>query len=323
MTKFIGQQADIGIAKEAVRGTAETSATFYLPKMSMTVDDIIEQAVDENSIGVIEDATDAKVIHKAAEGEVEGKIGDKSLGLILLSLLGTVSTSGPTDSAYTHTFSVAQTATHQSLTIFQEDPNADYKYANGMIKNLEISAVLGEFCRFKFGFMAKVGATATLTPSYSAENAFLPQHATFKTATTQAGLDAASAISIRQCKVVFDNDLEEDNALGTIGPVDILNKRFSVEGELEIIFNDETFKTDLLADTAKALRLELNNSDVLIGSTSTPKLTIDLHSVKYSEFKRNYGNGDVVTASVKFKGFYKLADSKMITVKLINAQSSY
>ena len=32
MTKFIGALSDVGIAKEASRGTAESSATFYLPK---------------------------------------------------------------------------------------------------------------------------------------------------------------------------------------------------------------------------------------------------------------------------------------------------
>lgn len=323
MSKFVGALADIGIAKESVRGTAETSATFWLPKMALTYDDVIEQAVDDSTIGVIEDATDAKLVHKSGEGEIEGKMGDKSLGLILLGLFGTVSTAGPSDSAYTHTFSVNQSAQHQSFTIFQEDPNQDYKYALGMLTKFETAIELGKFCSYKIGWKSKPGATATLTPSYSAENSFLPQHGVIKIATTQAGLDAASAMNLRMVKLTFEKNVEEDNAIGSTSAVDILNKRFMAEGELEIVFNDETFKTQLLADTAQALRVQLNNTDVLIGTTSTPKLTIDFHSVKFSEFKRNYGNSDIVTASVKFKAFYKLADSKMITCSLVNAQTSY
>jgi len=323
MSKFIGALADIGIAKEAVRGTAETSASFYIPKMSLTVDDVIEQALDENTIGVIEDTTDAKLVHKASDIEIEGKIGDKSIGLILLSLLGSDSVAGPTDSAYTHTFTVAQSAQHQSLTVFQEDPNQDYKYANGMVTKFDLNVELGKFCMFKVGFRAKAGATATLTPSYSAENSFLPQHGVIKIASTQVGLDAASALSIRSVKVTFDQNTEDDNVIGSVAPADILNRQFMAEGELELVFNDETFKTQLLADTAQALRIDLNNTDVLIGSSSTPRLKIDFHSVKFSEFKRNYGNGDIVTATVKFKAHYKLADSKMVTITLINAQSSY
>lgn len=323
MSKFIGALANIGIAKEASRGTGEASASFWIPKMSMSVDDIIEKVIDENTIGVIEDSVDAKTVLKASECEIEGRIGDKSIGLLLYALFGSKAVSGPTDSAYTHTFTIGQSAQHQSLTLFQDDPNQDYTYALAMIKKFDINVELKKFAMFKIGFRAKAGATATLTPSYTAENSFLPQHGSIKIASTQAGLDAASAINIRAVKMSFNPNLEDDLSIGSLAPTDILNRQFSTEGELEIVFNDETFKTDLLADTAKALRVRLNNSDVLIGSTSTPVLTFDFHSVKFSEFKRNYGNGDVVTASVKFKAFYKMADSKMITCTLVNGQSSY
>jgi len=323
MSKFIGALANIGIAKEAVRGTAETSATFYLPKMALSVDDVIDQVIDENTIGVIEDSIGAGLVHKASDIEIEGKIGAKSIGLLLYCLFGSKAVSGPTDSAYTHTFTVAQSAQHQSLTVFQDDPNQDYKYALGMIKKFDMNIELKKFAIFKVGLRAKAGATATLTPSYSAEDSFLPQHGIIKVATTQAGLTAASALSLRAVKLSIEKNVEEDNAIGSTAPVDILNKQIAIEGEIEVVFNDETFKTQMLADTAQALRIQLNNTDSLIGSTSTPVLTIDLHSVKYSDFKRNYVNGDVVTATVKFKAFYKLADSKMVTCTLVNAQTSY
>ena len=323
MSKFIGAQADVGIAKEAVRGTAESSASFWIPKMSLTMDDVIEQATDENSVGVIEDMTDAKIVKKASEGEIEAKVGDKSIGLILLGTLGSVSTSGPSDSAYTHTFSVLQSSQHPSLTVFVDDENQDYKYALGMITSFELTAETGKFVTYKAGLRAKAGATATLSPSYTAENSFLAQHAIFKTASTQAGLGAASAINIKSVNFKIEKNVEDDVALGSVAPVDILNKQFAIDGSLELVFNDANIKTDMLADTAKAMRIELANTDVTIGASTNPKLTVDFHSVKFSEFTRNYGNGDIVTASVSFKAFYKLADAKMITVALVNAQSSY
>lgn len=323
MSKFIGALADVGIAKEAVRGTAESAASFWIPKMGLSYDDVIGAVIDESSIGVIEDSTGQKLVHKSGEGEIEGKIGDKSFGLLLLAMLGSVSTSGPTDSAYTHTFSVLQSAQHPSLTIFQDDSNQDYKYALAMLTQMEIMVELEKFATFKAGFKSKAGATATLTPSYSAENAFLPQHGVVKVATTQSGLGAASAFNLRSIKLNFNKNVEEDNTIGNTAPVDILNKQFQAEGEFEVVFDDNTFKTLLLNDTENALRLELTNSDVLIGSSSVPKLTVDFHSIKVTEFKRNYSNGDITTATVKFKGFYKLADSKMMTIVLINAQASY
>lgn len=323
MSKFIGATVDFGIAKEAVRGTAETTALYWLPKVSLSLDDMIENANDENSIGVIEDIQGINLVYKYAEGEIEAKVGDKSFGLILLATLGSLSTGTISDSAYPHTFTVLQSSQHPSLSLFVDDANQDYKHALGMITSLEVNGETGQIINYKAGFRAKVGATATLTPSYSAETLFLAQHITVKTATTQAGLDAAGAIVVRSFNLKIEKNVEDDKNLGTTEPTDILNKQFAVEGSIDFVFDANTIKTEMLASTVKALRIQLDNTDVLIGSTSTPRIQFDLHAVKWGEFTRNYGNGDIVTASVPFKAFYKLADAKMITVVLRNAVASY
>lgn len=324
MTKFIGRLADIGIAKEAVRGSAEATVDFYLPKTSLSIDDGIEQAIDESSIGVIEGATGANVVARFAEGEIEGNIYDKSFGLLLLSALGSVSTSGPAEtSVYTHAFSVLQSAQHPSLTLFLDDPNQDYKYALAVLQSLELDVMLGQYARYKAAFRSKAGATATLSPSYSAENHFLPQHGSLKIASNLAGLGAASALDIRSVRLSIEKNAEDDRKLGSLDQADILNKEMAVEGSIELVFNDNTFKTQMLADTAQALRIRLTNSDVTIGTTLNPQLTVDLAKVKFSKFERMYANGDTVTAAVDFKGFYSLSDTSMITAELINTQASY
>lgn len=323
MSKFIGRIADVGIAKEASRGTAESAATFYLPKTSLTYDDGVEQVIDESSLGVVEDSPNASVVGKFGSGEIEGNILDKSFGLLLLSAMGGLSTSGPSDSAYTHTFSVQQDAQHDSLTLFLEDPNQDYKYALAVIDSLEIDAMIGQYARYKAGFRSKVGETATLTPSYSAENHFLPQHITLSYATTLSGLSSPTTVNVRSAKISINNNVEDDRKLGSLDAADILNKQFSIEGSLELVFDANTFKTQMLADTSLAIRLRLTNTDVLIGSSSRPQLTIDLAKVKFGKFSKNYANNDVVLATVDFKAHYSLSDSKMVAVELINAQTSY
>lgn len=324
MSKFIGRLADIGIAKESVRGTAETTASFWLPKLSLTMDDMVEQVVDESSIGVIEDSPNAAVVGKFATGELEGNIADNSFGLLLLAALGSVSTSGPSQSTvYTHTFSVQEDAQHDSLTLFLDDPNQDYKFALGMIDSLELDFAVGQFAKFTAGFRAKVGATATLTPSYTLGNNFLPQHITLGYATTLAGLSSATSVNVKSVKLTVNNNVEDDRKLGSVDAADILNKQFSVEGELELVFDAETFKTQMLADTALALRIRLTNTAVTIGSSLNPQLTIDIAKAKFSEFEKTYENDEIVTATVKFKAFYSASDSKMITFELINTTTSY
>jgi len=324
MTKFIGRLADIGIAKEATRGTAESTADFFLPKTSLSIDDGVEQVIDESSVGVIEDSTDASVVSKFAEGEIEGNIFDKSFGLILLAWLGSVSSTGPTDtSVYTHSFSVLQSAQHPSLTLFLDDPNQDYKYALAVLKSLDLDVMLGKYATYKAGFRSKAGATATISPSYTAENHFLPQHGSIKIASAPSGLDSGTEVDIRSIKITSNKNVEDDRKLGSLDQADILNKQFAVEGTIELVFDDETFKTEMLADTAKALRIALVNSEVTIGAASNPSLTLDLAKVKFSKFERGYSNDDTVTATVDFKGFYSLSDTSMITAELINEQSSY
>jgi hypothetical protein len=324
MTKFIGRLADIGIAKEASRGTAESSVDFYLPKVSLTIDDGIEQAVDESSIGVIEDSINASVVGKYAEGEIEGNIYDKSFGLILLAALGSLSTSGPSQtSVYTHAYSVLQSAQHPSLTLFFDDPNQDYKYPLAMLTTLEMDFVVGQYARYKAAFRSKKGETATLSPSYSAENHFLPQHIAVQYATTVSGLSSPTTVEVRSAKITINKNVEDDRKLGSLDQDDILNKQLSVEGSLELVFDAETFKTQMLADTSLALRIVATNTDVTIGSSLNPKLTITLAKAKFSNFERNYDNDSTVIATVDFKAHYSLGDTAMITAELINTQSSY
>lgn len=124
-------------------------------------------------------------------------------------------------------------------------------------------------------------------------------------------------------KLTISKNIEDDRKLGSVDQVDILNKQFAVEGMIELVFNAESFKTEMLEDTAKAVRLELANSDVTIGSSLNPKITIDMAKVKFSSFEKQYQNDDVVVASVNFKAFYSTTESEMITIGLVNETSSY
>lgn len=324
MAKFIGRLADIGIKKESVRGTAESTASFWLPKLSLTLDDEIEQAIDESSIGVIEDSPNASVIGKIAIGELEGNIHDNSFGLLLLATLGGISTSGPSQSTvYTHTFSVQQDAQCDSLTLFLDDPNQDYTFALGMIDSMELDFMLDGFAKFTAGFRAKAGATGTHSPSYTLGNNFLPQHMTVGYATTLAGLSSPTTVNVRSVKLSINKNLEDDRRLGSLDPVDILNRQLSVEGSMELVFDANTFKTQMLADTSLALRFTLTNTDVTIGSSLNPKITITLAKCKFSKFEKKYENDGIVTASVDFKAFYSASDSQMIAVELVNTTSTY
>lgn len=328
MSKGIGRLMQAGVAKEAVRGTGETAPTFIIPFSEASFTPKDDKIVDEQSFGVIEDSLGQSIVKEWSEIELGAPITDKSFGLILLAALGAVNSAANADAAGTvkdHTFTVAQSAQHQALTIFLDDPiaAADYKFALSSLSSLEISYELGKFVNYKAKFLAKKGASATITPSTVTENRFLPQNLTFKLASALSGLTGATAIAIKKLSITIEKNLESDDVLGSTTPADFLNKQFSVKGDIEAIWQGEAdFKTAALAGTAQAMRIDLL-STALIGTAAHPQLTIDLAKIIFSDWSDPIKLDNIMTQTLSFKAHYSTADSKLITTKLTNLQASY
>lgn len=329
MAKQIGRKFAVGIAKEAVRGTAETAATFYPQFGEASVDEKVEFAEREEAAGVIEEATGADIVKQYSAINIKMPVGDKSFPLILLSALGTLVTSDNADSdpsVKDHTINVAQSVQHQALTAFLDDPvgGNDYKHALGMVESVGIEAVLGKAIEANIVMRAKKGASASLTPTITTENRFLPQHATIKFASSQAGLGAASASIVKNFKLTINKNLEDDDVIGTVDPADFNNKQFSIEGELEANWESEAdYKTVMQAGTYKAMRIDLKNTDVTIGSAAKPEIMIDLYRVQLKEVTRPIKVNDIIKQTISFKAYYSLTDSKMIQIIATNTTASY
>ena len=254
---------------------------------------------------------------------------DQSTGLLFLSLLGSqaVATHSGESVVYDHTFSVGESAQHQSLTLFIHDPlsGTDYSHANGVIHKMEIDAELKKFVQLSCSGRAQKGVSqSAFTPSILTENRFIPQYMTFKYATAVSGLSGATAIALKNIKLTVDETIEDQEVLGSVAPADFLNKEFKVEGQLECIYQNLTdFKTVALAtpNVGQAMLIDLINTDVVLGSATNPELKITLNQVFFSEYSRPIKVKDLVYQTVKFRGSYKLADSAMITILLTNGVS--
>lgn len=322
MSKFIGQLANLGIGRETTRGTP-VAAAFWLARTQITFDDKAEKALAMQAMGVIDDATDAFVTKVWAEGTVEGYIRDKSFGLILYALMGAETPTGA--NPYTHTYTLAQSNQHTSLTLYADDPNQDYRFALAMLNKLSIEAKPGELVTFSADFMARRSVPDSQTKSYVAENHFTAKHTNVYLASNIAGLAAASALAVKGVKIDFMKNLLPEQDLGTISLADIHNQSIAVEGELELMYEDQTYRNYMLDGTYKSLRIELKNTDVDLGGGVNPKLTIDLPRVHFFDWEQDRTNDKIVMQKVKFKALYDLSATKNIidSIVLINAQASY
>ena len=329
MAKGIGRRVQVGFAKETSRGTAESAAEYWLPWAELSVDDKDERVQLNQSYGVIEESLGEEIVKQWAELTLGGPVSDTTLGLLLLAVFGGLSSDANADASgnvYDHTYSVGQSAQHQALSLFVDDPlgGQDYKHALGMIDTFELTYERGEYIRFNAGLRALKGETATLTPSTTAENRFRPQDLTFKVASAKSGLTGASAVVIKSATITIEKNLEDDDVLGNVAPVDFLNKQFMISGTIEAMWQNESdFKTASLAGTDKALRFDLVDSNTTIGTAANPQLRIDLAKVNFRPVTRAIALDDMIMQTVEFKAHYSTADTEMVEAILTNLVTSY
>jgi len=326
MTKYIGRRLKIGVAKETVRGAGATP-TYLVPHLSFSVDDKVTSVREQAGIGVIADSDNTFITTRWAGGDLESEVRDSSFGLFLYNLLGTCSTTGPADEAYTHSFSVSETNQHQSLALLVQDPNTTEMYSLAMIESMEILVELDEIVRFTIAFLAQRAESSSDTvPAITAENKFTKKHLSFKVAATLANLDAATASSVKRLRLSINKNLMLDDVLGTASPEDILNRQMAVEGEVELNYEDETWKNYFTNATKRAMEIKLTNTDATIGSGSTnPSLTIRMPRVDFYEWEPDYALDEIVSQTLSFRANYDVSGGNNIisTCDLVNGVVSY
>jgi len=326
MAKFVGRLLQLGIAKEGTRG-AGAASTYMLPNTSFSFDDKIVQARSVGALGKLADSEEAFVTTKYGQGDFEGEIRSKSFGLLLYSMLGTVSSAAVVDESYTHTFTINQSNQHQSLSFVVVDSNTSELYKLVMLESLELTAELDEVVRYSASFMGKqaVGTSETV-PAAVAENKFTKKHLSFKIAENIAGLAGATASSIKSLNLTINKNVALDDVLGTAEPEDILNRQLGVEGSVTLNYEAETFKNYMKDNTDRAIEIKLTNTDDKLGSGLTnPSLTIQMPKVDFFEWEPDYSLDEIVSQTISFKASRDVSGgADMIsTCSLVNDVVSY
>lgn len=331
LLKGIGKLIQIGVSIETTRGTAKTPAQYWLAADDWSMEERFANAVDSQVYGLIEDNVSQTRVKNWAEGSMRVPIGGTTAAVLFRSLFGSITSvlhSGETI-MYDNTIGVGQDVQHDSLTFFVHDPiptpggaTGDYTHANTVVNKIEIDYSLGNFVMMTASMRGIVGSAAAVVfvPSQAVETRFVPQYMTFKVATTYAGLGAASAIKIKSCKVTIDENIEDDDVMGQTSPRDFLNKEFMIEGTIEAIWQNESdFKTGALANTSKAMRIDLVNSDVTEGVATNPQFRLDFAKVFFTEFSRPIKIKDVVYQTVSFKAARSITDGFMCRALFVNS----
>jgi len=326
MVNQLGRLNGIGLAKEAVRGTAIATPDFWLQWEAINHDDVVTYVDNVSGSGSVVDSRGSEVVSKHAEGGYDFLIGSESFGLPLLSTLGAVSSAaaGGETAVYDHTFTLTNTSERQTLTVFEDTPNGDRSFANAVSSGISISFEAGKLMNYSLGLTSFSGESKTLSASCPVENVFRPQDFSIKMADDVAGLDAASVIVVKTASVEIACAATPNVVLGQLNPADILSGTFGITGKFSLLMDDATYTDLQLNGSHKALRLSLQNGDVDIGVASHPGFTMDLSKCFFQEISNSKGLDDLVEQEVTFKATIDCATGLIVdNVVLTNTTASY
>jgi len=322
MAKFTGRLVSVGIGKESPRGTG-ASATYWIPKTAISFDDKAAKSMVGGSYGHISDAAmTGYVTSQWAEGDIEGEINVNSFGLILLALCGTDTPANPETGVYNHVYTLDNQVQHPSLSILVHDSIDDLRFRLAMINSLTIDIALGKIVTYVANWISKVHQDSTATtPSYSIDNRFTSKDLVFKVGSTIDNL--GTAVSLKKLTIKIEKNVEKIDVLGTLEPEDIVLKGFKITGDLELNYEDRTWRDYMLNGSVKAMQIQLVNNK-LIGATQKPTLNLIFPKVFFSEWEHAEGLEDIASQKLTFEILFDLAQVRLwSTFALTNNVVSY
>ena len=326
MAKIIGRTGAIGIGIESTQGT-KVAASYWVPVQGYSYDDKIELVKNDSAMGRIEEFNDADITKLWGEGDYDGKIFLNSVGAELVALFGQSPTSAQrtTTGVYDHTYALLNNNDHKSLTVCYEDGLQELSFPFAMIDSWSLDVAVDDYVKRSISLMGKKSESATHTPSFTNEIEFIPSQITFKMASAQSGLDAASGINITAFNMEVSKNVEPVYVLGSNEPNDILNKQFGVTGSIEMYFESTTYRDYVFANTHRAIRIDMKDTATIIGSSGShnPELYFDLNEVVFEEFERGWDANDPLTQTLNFEAMFNMADAAMISARLTNTVTSY
>lgn len=325
MADFSGRKVSIGLAPEATRGTP-TAAASWVQQLDADFFNKSDKIINESVVGVLNSGSASEVVRDWAEGKIDGKVLDKGFGYLLYAALGQVSSAANPDasgSVKDHTFTQSQSNTPKTFTVTRKDGNGDKQYALGTLKSLEITVVVGEFVQYSSEGVTRKGAVSSSTVAYALENEFKAKYATVKMAANVAGLGAATAIPVRSIKLKFTRKTNPYFVVGSNDPSDIFVEEFSTTGEMTLRYTDTTYEVAHFNNTIQALLIDLQNTDVTLGTSARPRLQLTLPRVTTTDFNLDQKRDAIVEQTIALRGLFDPGSGAEVTAVLTNQQASY
>lgn len=329
MAYLKGEDINLGIARETVRGTPEVPATFIAGRTPTGVRLITEKTPIRETKGGGMSSQGSVMVQKRSEGDLEFNVKNGSIGYLLLSLLGRVVTSAA-GAAYSHLFDILPgNPQHPTLTLaLSQLGQQDYEYAKAIVKSLEIRTPVDDLVNATVGFVGVSEAThADYTVAFpSTDYYFRHYDVTIKIAANVAGLGAASAMSVKEFSLSIVNNGRVNQNIGELTPGDVLGIMHEVSGSMVLDYVDEVHHDIYAAEAYRAMEIKMVRTDIDIdggAGTANPTVTIVLPKISYINNEPDRPIDDIATQGIEFMAHYDEDEASGIEVTVVNNIADY
>lgn len=318
MTYYMGKNSYVAIKKQATAGTAETTASIFIPVEEFP--DIKTRPLNTYTKEYRNNTVEITKVYRKPNLGSEGNLvfpcyGDM-LTYALYGVFGEVASSGDAE-GYTHTYTVAETLPIWTVFLGTDDLAVE-KYHDMTMKSIEL--VL-EPESDMIGTVEMVGATGDIITS-----ALTPTYTTLRPLTygdASVSIRGSADCDVESFSVKIDRGVQEKRVICTTGlgayePNMVYPTTIMVEGEMTLYFDgyDEykyflgtssatsvTTDTYVETDADSAIILTVTGQEIKAsGAATTDLLTLTIHKALWDDvsFERTWD--DRIKQTIAFKG---------------------
>lgn len=324
-----GEDINLGIARETVRGTAEDPSTFIPARTPTGIRQIVEKVQVRETRGGGMSSQGSVLVQKRSEGDLEFNVRNQTFGFLLLSLLGKVTTSAA-GSAYSHLFELLTgNPQYPTLTLaLSQLGMQDYQYKKSICTALEIRTPVDDLVNATASFIGVSEEThADYTVAFpSTDYYFRHYDVTIKIAADVAGLGAASALSVKDFSLSIVNNGRVNQNVGELTPGDVLAIMHEITGSLTMDYTDETYHDLYAGELYKAMSISMVRTDIDVdggAGTQRPTVTFVLPKVSFTQNNPDRPIDDIAGQEIEFMAHHDETLGYGIQATLINNLANY
>lgn len=326
MAKTSGTQVAVGLGIEsyAAPGVA-VAETVFIPWTEYSIQGVSEKSHFTAARGLRNQSSNSMIKRRYSQGSI-GFIPDvKTMPYFLSLALGSVSSSGVSDSAYTHTFTVNNTnATPRTATITAETGAIETSQYLNMVLNTLNLEVSDDYATCTAELIGQFPSTDTISESYANETQFAYHQMTAKFGTSLSNAAGNSATPLKAFSLNINNNILLDDAFlsgaNTITSGNLIPGRLEVTGSYSLHFSDTTELAKYRANTKNALIVTFTGS--LIGSSSLETIQFKLGRLILTSPPIEHEIDGLLALTQEFTVEYEATDLEIQAIVINNVNSA-